>query len=111
MDLICFPRPAYHLFLGLDSIFPAHRNKVLEMFQLHLPHILPVEDEEISTQLERSFKKQGIKLYTGTTVEKLQKTAKGVKLNLAKDGKNTELKGDVALVAIGVQGNVDKSGL
>ena len=76
-----------------------------------LPHILPIEDDEISTQLERSFKKQGIKLYTGTRVEKLQKTSKGVKLSLMKGEKKTELEGDVVLVAIGVQGNVENIGL
>jgi len=76
-----------------------------------LPHILPIEDAEISSQLERSFKKQGIKIYTNTKVEKLQKSAKGVKVQLSSEGKNSELEGEVALVAIGVQGNVENLGL
>lgn len=76
-----------------------------------LPHILPIEDAEISSQLERSFKKQGIKIYTNTRVEKLLKLAKGVKVQLSSEGKNAELEGEVALVAIGVQGNVENLGL
>jgi dihydrolipoamide dehydrogenase len=61
--------------------------------------------------LERAFKKQGIKIYTGTKVEKLQKSAKGVKVVLSGTEKNSELEGEVALVAIGVQGNVENIGL
>jgi dihydrolipoamide dehydrogenase len=76
-----------------------------------LPHILPIEDAEIAAQLERSFKKQGIKLYTNSKVEKLQKSAKRVKVMLSSNGKNSELEGEIALVAIGVQGNVENLGL
>ncbi len=76
-----------------------------------LPHILPIEDAEISGQLERSFKKQGIKLHTGTKVDKLEKTKKGVKVTLQNGKKNSELEADIALVAIGVQGNVENIGL
>ncbi|OGB60472.1 MAG: dihydrolipoyl dehydrogenase [Caldithrix sp. RBG_13_44_9] len=76
-----------------------------------LSHILPIEDSEIAAQLERSFKKQGIKIYTSTKVEKLQKTAKGVKVVLSGTEKSPELEGEVALVAIGVQGNVENIGL
>jgi dihydrolipoamide dehydrogenase len=76
-----------------------------------MPQILPVEDKEIASQLERALKKQGVKIYTNSPVENLATTAKGVKVSLkGKDGK-TELTGDVALVAIGVQGNVENIGL
>ncbi len=76
-----------------------------------LPHILPVEDAEISAQLERSFKKQGIKLYTDTRVESLKKTAKGVKVKITRKEKESEIEGEVALVAIGIQANVENIGL
>ncbi len=76
-----------------------------------MPQLLPIEDEEISKQLERSFKKQGIKIYTNARVEKLQKTTKGVKVLLDNGGKEQEIEGDSALVAIGVQGNVENLGL
>ncbi len=76
-----------------------------------MPHILPLEDEEISNQLERAFKKQGIKLYTNATVEKLSKTRSGVKAEVSSKGKKQTLEGDLALVAIGIQGNTENLGL
>jgi dihydrolipoamide dehydrogenase len=76
-----------------------------------MPHILPIEDDEIAGQLERSFKKQGIKMYTGTRVEKIQKTSRGVKVSISGGNKKSDLEGDIALVAIGVQGNVENIGL
>jgi len=76
-----------------------------------LPHILPVEDAEISAQLERAFKKQGIKLYTDSRVESLKKTTKGVKVKITRREKESEIEGEVALVAIGIQGNVENLGL
>lgn len=66
-----------------------------------LPNILPVEDTEVSVALEKSLAKQGIKLLTGTKVDKAETTNKGVKLTLS--GKTTEvIEAQVALVAIGV---------
>ncbi|GAB4334909.1 MAG: dihydrolipoyl dehydrogenase [Calditrichia bacterium] len=76
-----------------------------------MPHILPIEDEEISTQLERAFKKQKIKLYTDTRVDKVEKTDAGVKVTVSAKGKEKILEADVALVAIGILGNVENLGL
>ena len=76
-----------------------------------LPHILPVEDAEICAQLERSFKKQGIKLYPDTRVESVEKTSDGVKVKINRKEKLSEVEADVALVAIGIQANVENLGL
>jgi dihydrolipoamide dehydrogenase len=76
-----------------------------------MPQILPLEDEEIAQQLERAFKKQGIKLYTDKKVERLEKSAKGVTVTIADKDKKEKLNADVALVAIGIQGNVENLGL
>lgn len=76
-----------------------------------MPQILPIEDEEIVRQLERAFKKQGIKLYTDTRVEKLTKSAKGVAVTVNANNKKENLIADLALVAIGIQGNVENLGL
>ncbi|MCX7869288.1 MAG: dihydrolipoyl dehydrogenase, partial [Terrimicrobiaceae bacterium] len=66
-----------------------------------MPNILPVEDTEISVALEKSLSKQGIRILTGTKVEKAEAHAKGVKLELS--GKAAEaIEAQVALVAIGV---------
>jgi dihydrolipoamide dehydrogenase len=66
-----------------------------------LPNILPVEDTDVSVALEKSLTKQGIRLLTGTKVEKAESTHKGVKLTVS--GKaNETLEAPIALVAIGV---------
>ena len=67
-----------------------------------LPRIVPVEDETVSAELEKSFKKQGIKVMTGTKVTSAKAVADGVDLEAqTADGKTTKLKADVLLVAIG----------
>jgi dihydrolipoamide dehydrogenase len=65
------------------------------------PHILPVEDTDVSGALEKSLTKQGIRFLTGTKVDKAEATHKGVKLTVS--GKaNETLEAPIALVAIGV---------
>lgn len=66
------------------------------------PRILPVEDDEISATLEKSFVKQGVRVMTSTKVDKTEVTATGVTVT-AQTGKGPEtIQGDVLLVAIGV---------
>jgi dihydrolipoamide dehydrogenase len=76
-----------------------------------MPHILPIEDEEISKELEKSFKKSGMKIYTDTKVEKMKKNKTNVKLTISKDGKTEELTADYVLMAIGVVPNIENLGL
>jgi dihydrolipoamide dehydrogenase len=76
-----------------------------------LPKILPLEDTEITTQLTRSFKKQGIKIYTDTLVKKLENTKTGVKAIITSKNKESALEGEFALIAIGIQGNIENLGL
>ena len=76
-----------------------------------LDHILPVEDAEISKALERSFKKAGIKIMTGTKVEAVKKLKNSVQVTVSKNGKNEVLKAEKALMAIGIQGNVENLNL
>jgi dihydrolipoamide dehydrogenase len=75
-----------------------------------MPNILPVEDKELSKLLESNFKKAGIEILTESKVESVT-TGKQVKVVVvSKDGKK-ELTAEIALVAIGVQGNVEGLGL
>jgi dihydrolipoamide dehydrogenase len=76
-----------------------------------LDNILPIEDKEVSDTLARSFKKRGIKIHTGTKVEKAEVKGKSVFVTIEKNGKKEELKADKVLSAIGVQGNVEGIGL
>ena len=66
-----------------------------------MPNILPVEDTEVSVALEKSLVKQGIRILTGTKVEKANATKEGVQITVS-GGANETLSADVALVAIGV---------
>ncbi len=67
-----------------------------------LPRLVPVEDEAVSAELEKSFKKQGIKSLTGTKVTKATATATGVDLEAqTPDGKTQKLSADILLVATG----------
>jgi dihydrolipoamide dehydrogenase len=67
-----------------------------------LPRLVPVEDEAVSAELEKSFKKQGIKSLTGTRVTRAGASAKGVDLDAqTPDGKTQKLSADILLVATG----------
>ncbi|MGI8840125.1 MAG: dihydrolipoyl dehydrogenase [Caulobacteraceae bacterium] len=76
-----------------------------------LPRILPVEDEEISSTAQKDFEKRGIKFRIGTKVVKLAKSKAGVAVDLDAAGKAETLKADVAIVAVGIDGNVEDLGL
>ena len=67
-----------------------------------LPRLVPVEDEAVSAELEKSFRKQGIKCLTGTKVTKAAAGANGVDLEAqGSDGKTQKLSADILLVATG----------
>jgi dihydrolipoamide dehydrogenase len=67
-----------------------------------LPRLVPVEDEAVSAELEKSFKKQGIKALTGTKVTKAVAGANGVDIEAqTPDGQTQKLKADLLLVATG----------
>ena len=70
-----------------------------------LPQILPVEDEEVSRALHRSFEKQGISIHTGTTCDNIRVGTSAVKLSLAKGGERREIEAEALLSAIGVSAN------
>jgi dihydrolipoamide dehydrogenase len=67
-----------------------------------LPRLVPIEDEAVSTELERSFRKQGIKVLTGTKVTSAKAGANGVELEAqAPDGKTGKISAEYLLVATG----------
>ena len=77
----------------------------------YLPNIVPVEDEDVSKQLERTYKKNGIKIKTNTEVTKVDTSGEGCKVTVkGKKGEET-LESDVVLSAVGVQANLENIGL
>ncbi|MBI1366949.1 MAG: dihydrolipoyl dehydrogenase [Alphaproteobacteria bacterium] len=74
--------------------------------------ILPAEDEEISKLAEKQFRKQGMTILTGATVEKLEKGKASAKATVKpKDGKAETIEADRVILAIGIKGNTENLGL
>lgn len=77
-----------------------------------LDRVLPVEDEEISAFAAKQFKKQGMNLLTGSTVEKLEKGKSSVKATIkGKNGKTKVVDAERVILAIGITGNTENLGL
>jgi dihydrolipoamide dehydrogenase len=77
-----------------------------------LPRIVPLEDEEVSATLEKSFKKQGIAVHTQAKVEKVSKTAKGVTVDFTDaQGKAQKIEAETCLVAVGRSPNTQGIGI
>jgi dihydrolipoamide dehydrogenase len=76
-----------------------------------LPRILPVEDEEVSKAAHKAFEKRGLKFRVGASVKKLTKSKSGVSIDIEAGGKAETLQADVAIVAVGIVGNVEDLGL
>ena len=76
-----------------------------------LPRLVPNEDEDISAQLERAFKRHRIDFLTGAGVTGVDTSGSNVKVTVEKDGAAQTLECDKVLVAIGIQPNVEDIGL
>ena len=76
-----------------------------------LPRILPVEDEEVSKAAHKAFEKRGLKFRVPANVKALTKTGAGVRVEIEVGGKTETLEAEVAIVAIGIVGNVEDMGL
>ncbi len=77
-----------------------------------MDRVLPVEDEEVSAFALKAFTRQGMKILTGATVEKLTKGADNVTASIkTKDGKSQSITADRAILAVGITGNIENIGL
>ncbi len=77
----------------------------------YLPNIVPVEDEDVSKQLERSFKKTGIKIMTSAEVTKVDTSGDGVKATVKTSKGEEVLEADIVLSAVGIKTNIENIGL
>jgi len=115
LDLPVIPRTMLIIGAGavgveFASIFNRFGTKVtiLEM----LPRLVPVEDEEISKELERYFKKTGIRSETSAKAENITKTDKGVRMCVGlSNGKREDMEAETLLVAVGRRPNTQNIGL
>ena len=76
-----------------------------------LPNVVPVEDEEVSKQLERSLKKTGIKIMTSSEVTKVDTSGPGVKATVKTSKGEEILEADIVLSAVGIKTNIENIGL
>ncbi len=80
---------------------------VIEM----LDRIVPVEDAEVSAAAQKAFERRGLKFRVGAKVNRLTKSKSGVAIELETAGKAETLQAEVAIVAVGIVGNVEGLGL
>lgn len=76
-----------------------------------LPNLVPLEDEDVSKQFERSFKKAGIKVMTNSSVESVDVSGKGVKAKVKTPKGEETLEADIVLSAVGIKSNIENIGL
>ncbi|MFT3679304.1 MAG: dihydrolipoyl dehydrogenase [Ferruginibacter sp.] len=76
-----------------------------------MPRIVPVEDEEISKELEKQYKKQGIEIMTNSEVLSVDTSGTGVKAKVKTQTGEVTLEADILLSAVGVVANIENIGL
>jgi dihydrolipoyl dehydrogenase len=98
--------------VGVEFASCFHRfGTKVSMFEM-LPRIVPVEDEEVSKELERYFKRSGIRVETGARAENVQKIDNGVRFTVTlADGKQETVEAETLLVAIGRKPITENIGL
>jgi dihydrolipoamide dehydrogenase len=77
----------------------------------YLPNIVPVEDEEVSKQMEKSLKKAGISILTNSTVESVDTKGKGCVVTIKTAKGEEKIECDVVLSAVGIVSNIENIGL
>jgi dihydrolipoamide dehydrogenase len=77
----------------------------------YMPKIVPVEDDDVSKQLERSFKKSGIKIMTSAEVTSVDTSGEDVKATVKTKKGEQVLEADIVLSAVGIKTNIDNIGL
>lgn len=77
----------------------------------YMPNIVPVEDEDISKQMERSMKKAGVKIMTNASVEKVDTSGTGVKATVKTSAGEEILEAEILLSAVGIKTNIENIGL
>ncbi|MFN3555850.1 MAG: dihydrolipoyl dehydrogenase [Bacteroidales bacterium] len=77
----------------------------------YMPNIVPVEDEDVSKQLERSFKKSGMKVMTSASVEEVDTSGEKCKVKVKTSKGEQIIEADIVLSAVGIATNIEGIGL
>ena len=76
-----------------------------------LPRLVPVEDEEVSKELARVYRKRGIQFHTSAKVERVEKTKAGIAVTITVEGKQQQIDAEKILIAVGRRPRTDNIGL
>jgi dihydrolipoamide dehydrogenase len=97
--------------IGVEFAYFYHATGTKVTIVEFMPRIVPVEDEDISKELEKIYKKKGIEIMTNASVEKVEASGNGVKATVKTEKGEITLEADVVLSAVGVVSNIENIGL
>jgi dihydrolipoamide dehydrogenase len=97
--------------IGVEFAYVLHNYGVKVTIVEFLDRMVPLEDEEVSAELFKRYRRLGIDVLTSTRVETIEETSSGVRVTVSKDGEQQVLEADKVLQAIGFQPNVSGYGL
>jgi len=97
--------------IGMEFAYVMHSYGADVTLVEYASHLLPLEDEEVSTEIEKQYKRLGVKFMTGARVEGIEDTGSGVKVTVSKDGQTQVLEAEKAMQAIGFKPRTEGYGL
>jgi dihydrolipoamide dehydrogenase len=97
--------------IGVEFAYVMHNYGVDVTLVEYLPHLLPLEDPEVSTELEKQYKRAGVKFLTGTAMQSVEDTGSGVKVTVKKGEETQVLEAEKALMATGFAPRLEGYGL
>ena len=97
--------------IGVEFAYVLHNYGVRVTIVEFLDRMVPLEDEEVSAELARRYRRLGIEVLTATRVESIDDTGEQVRVTVSKDGEQRTLEADKVLQAIGFQPRVEGYGL
>ncbi|WP_084965134.1 dihydrolipoyl dehydrogenase [Thermoactinospora rubra] len=97
--------------IGVEFAYVLHNYGVKVTLVEFLDRVVPLEDEEVSAELAKRYKRMGIEIHTSTKVENIEDTGSSVRVTVSKNGQQQVLEADKVLQAIGFQPRVEGYGL
>ncbi|TYB54755.1 dihydrolipoyl dehydrogenase [Nonomuraea sp. PA05] len=97
--------------IGVEFAYVLHNYGVKVTIVEFLDRVVPLEDEEVSAELAKRYKRLGIEILTSTRVDSIEDTGSGVKVTVTRGDQTQVLEADKVLQAIGFQPRVDGYGL
>ena len=97
--------------IGVEFAYVLHNYGVKVTIVEFLDRMLPMEDAEVSAELQKQYRRLGVDVLTGTKVEQIDESGPGVKVTVSRKGQTSVIEADKVLQAIGFRPNVEGYGL